>query len=107
MVVFGSNSGANQHAVLEEHSRIAHVAPMFIAFMYEQAGDDEKAIDWYEIAYEKRDPDAPYMAVITMDRAVHSNPRFIQLLQSMKHFYWAALFSQGADAPETADSPTI
>jgi TolB-like protein/cytochrome c-type biogenesis protein CcmH/NrfG len=81
-------------AVLEEHSQNAHVAPMFIGFMYEQAGNYEKAIEWYEIAYEKHDPDAPYIAVITTSPGLHSHPRFIQLLQNMKHYYWAGLYSQ-------------
>jgi tetratricopeptide (TPR) repeat protein len=81
-------------AVLEEHSRVAHVAPVLIGFMYEQVGDYEKAIDWYETAYANRDPDAPYLGVITTDPALQSHPRFIKLLREMKHFYWAGLFSR-------------
>ena len=81
-------------AVLEEHSRSSHVAPMFIGVMYEHSGNYEKAIDWYETAYAKHDPDAPYMAVIAKNPGVHSHPRFIQLLQKMKLYYWAGLYSQ-------------
>jgi TolB-like protein/TPR repeat protein len=81
-------------AVLKEHSKEAHVAPIFIGFLFEQAGDYEKALDWYEIAYAKRDPDAPYMAVLPKQAAIHSHPRFIQLLRDMKHDYWADLYSQ-------------
>lgn len=83
-------------SVLEEHARNAHVAPIFIAIMYEHAGNYERAIDWLEIAHAQHDPDAPYMAVILRDPEIHSDPRYIQLLQNMKHYYWAGLYSQDA-----------
>ena len=80
--------------VLEEHSKESHVAPVFIGLMYEQSGNVEKAIDWYEIAFEKRDPDAPYLGVITKNTELHGHPRFIRLLQDMQHFYWAGLYAK-------------
>ena len=70
--------------------------------LYEFAGEIEKAIDWYEIAYREHDPDAPYMGVLTQSHALHSNPRFIKLLRDMQHHYWADRYSQ-----LKADAPTI
>ncbi len=95
----GSYRSAMLHAaaVLEEHSKVAHVAPMFIGLMYEQAGNYEKAIDWYEIAFAERDPDTPYLAVIATDPLLHSHPRFIQLLREMKHYFWVGLYSRGTE----------
>jgi TolB-like protein/Flp pilus assembly protein TadD len=94
--VNGDYPGALLHAagVLTEHSKTAHVQPMTIGILYEQAGEVEKAIDWFEIAHREYDPDAPYMGVLTHSHAVHSNPRFIKLLRDMKLDYWADKYSQ-------------
>ncbi len=92
----GDYTGALLHAaeVLAEHSKTVHVPPFDIGVLYENAGDVEKAIDWFEIAYRKHDPDAPYMGVITQSEALHSNPRFIELLRHMKLNHWADKYSQ-------------
>ena len=67
---------------------------MDIGFLYAQASDVDKAIDWFEKAYEDHDPKAPYMAVMVKPAAVLSNPRFIELLREMKLDYWADRYSQ-------------
>ena len=92
----GDYSVALLHAarVLADHSKTVHVAPFSIGILYEQAGNVEKAIDWFEIAYREHDPDAPFMAVMTKSPAVHTNPRFIALLRDMKLDYWADKYSQ-------------
>ena len=94
--VDGDYTGAMLHAaeVLAEHSETVHVQPFSIAMLYEYAGETEKAIDWFEIAYREHDPDAPYMGVMTQSHALHSNPRFIKLLRIMKHDYWADKYSE-------------
>ena len=61
---------------------------------YHELGETEKAIDWYEIAYERRDPDAPYIGVLTKSEPVHSHPRFINLLREMGLDYWVDKYSQ-------------
>ena len=88
--------GALLHAaeVLVEHSKTVYVPPMNIGMLFEQAGDIDRAIDWFEIAYENRDPDAPYLGVLTKTEAVHSHPRFVQLLRNMGHSYWADRYSK-------------
>ena len=94
--VDGDYPGALRHAaaVLAEYSKTAYIQPMTIGSLFEQAGDVEKAIDWFEIAYREFDPTAPYMGVLTYSNAVHSNPRFIKLLREMKLDYWADKYSQ-------------
>ena len=67
--------------VLEQHLETSHVPPITIGLMYEHAGDTERAIDWFIRAYESRDPDSPYMGVLTKDPAIRSHPRFVALLR--------------------------
>ena len=80
--------------MLADHSKTVHVPPINIGMLYEQAGQVEKAIDWFEIAYLEHDPMAPFMGVMTKSPAVHTNPRFIKLLRDMKLDYWADKYSQ-------------
>jgi TolB-like protein/Tfp pilus assembly protein PilF len=94
--VDGDYSGALRHAaeVLAEHSKSVHVPPMTIGMLYEQAGDIDEAINWFEISYRKGDPDAPYLGVLTKSVPLHSHARFIQLLRDMKLDYWADRYSR-------------
>ena len=92
----GNYTDALRHTaeVLAKHSESSHVPPMDIGLLYTQAGEIDKAIDWFEKAYREHDPDAPYMGVMIKSPAVHTNPRFIQLLRDMKLDYWADKYSQ-------------
>jgi TolB-like protein/Tfp pilus assembly protein PilF len=80
--------------VLEKRAETTYVAATSIGTLFEQGGDIESAITWYEISYEKRDPDAPYMAVRNKAPSLRSHPRFITLLREMGHDYWADQFSK-------------
>jgi len=80
--------------ILEELAKTNNVPPMTISTLYEQAGETEKSIDFLELAYQNKDPDAPYMGVLVKSVATRSNPRFIELLRKMKLDYWADLYSQ-------------
>ena len=82
--------------ILTEHAKTTHVAPLDIGFLYEQAGEIEKAIDWFEISFRERDPDAPYMGAISKIPGLNANPRYQQLLRDMKLDYWAEKFSESA-----------
>ncbi len=94
--VDGDYRGALLHAasVLAKHSENSYVQPMNIGFLYAQAGEVDKAIDWFEKGYQDHDPDAPFMAVMVKPAAVLSHPRFIELLRNMKLDYWADKYSQ-------------
>lgn len=80
-------------ALLIERSKTQHVPPTTIAYLYEQAGDTEKSIDWWETAYREYDPDAPYIGVLSKIPETNNHPRFQQLLREMKLDYWADQFS--------------
>jgi TolB-like protein/tetratricopeptide (TPR) repeat protein len=79
---------------LEERSKTAHVGPLAIGDMYDYAGEAEKAIDWYELGYQIKGPNVPYLGVFTTSTAVQSNPRFIKLLRDIRLDYWADKYSQ-------------
>jgi hypothetical protein len=63
---------------------------MIIGASFEQGGDYEAAIDWLETAYERHDPDAPYIGALIKDPAIRAHPRFNALLTQMGLGYWAA-----------------
>jgi len=81
---------------LERRSKTIHVGPLNIGFIYELAGEYEKAIDWYELGYQIRGPGVPYLGV-NGSPAVRSNPRFIKLLRDIKLDYWADKYSQPSE----------
>jgi len=78
---------------LEGYPEGPQAGPLSLGYMFEQAGEIEKAIDWYEIGVARYDPDAPYLPVVSKNPELHLNPRFIKLLMKMKHYYWAGLYS--------------
>jgi TolB-like protein/tetratricopeptide (TPR) repeat protein len=82
--------------LLAEHGKTTFVHPTNIAIFYEQGGDIEKAIDWFRVAFETWDPEAPYIPVRARSDETKRHPRFIALLRDMKHDYWADQYS----APE-------
>jgi len=79
---------------LEKRSKTIHVGPLAIGHMYANAGEAEKAIDWYEIGYQITGPGVPYLGAMTKSPEVRSNPRFIKLLRDMNLDYWADKYSQ-------------
>jgi len=91
----GDFAAATAHAaeVLIEHRKTTHVPAINIAMLFEQAGQIEQAIDWYEIAFETFDPTAPYIGVMVKSPKLHSHPRFIQLLRDMRLDHWVQEYS--------------
>ncbi len=55
----------------------------WIASTYLVAGDDRRAIDWLERAYEDRDPGLPYISFRTIWDPLRSDPRFQDILSRM------------------------
>ena len=53
-----------------------------IALRYQDAGDNDRAIDWLEKAYEEHDPSLPYLGNPLYD-PLRSDPRFQALLRRM------------------------
>ena len=79
--------------LMVEQTRIGQISPSTIATLYENGGNVEKAIDWYEIAFRNGDPDAPYTGVLSKTPEINAHPRFQQLLRDMKLYYWADEFA--------------
>ena len=79
--------------VLGENFETSPVPATNVGLAFELAGDIERAIDWYEIAYRSGDQDAPYLGVTMASPAVQSHSRFIALLRDMKLDYWADKYS--------------
>ena len=81
---------------LEERSKTVHVGPLAIGHLYEYAGEAEKALDWYEVAYRIKGPGMPYIGVGALP-SMQSNPRFLKLLRDMRLDYWADKYSQPSE----------
>jgi TolB-like protein/Tfp pilus assembly protein PilF len=54
-----------------------------IARRYVDAGDYDKAMDWFEKAYEDRDPNLPYLGNPVYWDALHTYPRYLDLMRRM------------------------
>lgn len=74
---------------LEQASESEHIPSMQIASFYEQGGDYEMAMKWYESALDRRDPDLPYVGVNVKNPEMRRHPRFKELLLELKLDYWA------------------
>ena len=74
---------------LEQASVSDYVPSMRIATLYEQGGDYEKAMTWYESALDLRDPNVPYVGVNTKNPEMRRHPRFKELLLELGLDYWA------------------
>jgi eukaryotic-like serine/threonine-protein kinase len=57
--------------------------PTDVAWLWLCAGDEGRALDWLEKAYELRDPNMPYIGVNPIYDPVRSDPRFQALLRKM------------------------
>lgn len=64
-------------------SRSQYVGPWNIALWYAAAGENERAIEWLERAFEVRDPGMPYLGVHPSWDNLRGDPRFQELLRQM------------------------
>lgn len=74
---------------LEQASVSDYIPSMRIATLYEQGGDYEKAMKWYESALDLRDPNVPYVGVNVKNPEMQRHPRFKELLLELGLDYWA------------------
>jgi TolB-like protein len=65
-------------------SNAATARPGIIAELFDDAGDAENALDWFERAYESRDIDMPYLGVVLLSDEVRTDPRFLALLERLQ-----------------------
>jgi tetratricopeptide (TPR) repeat protein len=64
--------------------RVAFALPTDIAFLYIEARENGQALDWFEKAFEVRDPGIPYLGSMPNLDSLHAQPRFQDLLRRMK-----------------------
>jgi TolB-like protein len=64
-------------------SHMATARPYFIADLYEDAGETDKALDWIERAYEVKDIDIAYLGVTVHSEEVRTHPRFLAVMDRL------------------------
>jgi tetratricopeptide (TPR) repeat protein len=64
-------------------SHLATARPYFIADLYEDAGEIDKALDWIERAYEVKDIDIAYLGVTVHSDEVRHHPRFLRVINEL------------------------
>ncbi len=67
--------------ILAERSRAMFIKPMVIVQLYDWSGDLDKAFEWLERAYQLRDHEIAYLAVIPASDAFWADPRFSEMLR--------------------------
>jgi TolB-like protein len=82
----------------EEAYRAGGLLALGVGNSYEIAGEAEKAIDWFELAYQIAEPNVPYLGAKTKTPEIQSNPRFIKLLRDLKLDYWADKYEEASKA---------
>jgi tetratricopeptide (TPR) repeat protein len=70
-------------AALEERFRKSFVGPVDIVLLYTHAHKHGKALEWLDRAFEIRDPNLPYIGMLSNDPLLRSDPRFQDLLRRM------------------------
>ncbi len=68
---------------LAARSRTTYVGPRSVATWYARAGENDRALEWLERAYEARDPNLVYIGVQPLFDSVRDDPRFQDLLRRM------------------------
>ena len=67
---------------LERKFQADYWVPAEIAWRFVQAGDKNKALDWLEVGYEKRDQNMPYLCWPLLD-PIRDEPRFREIARKM------------------------
>ena len=68
---------------LVAHSKLTYVPPTLVAESYAYAGEKDRALDWFEKAYQERDSQLVYINVAPDLDPLRSDPRFQSLLRRM------------------------
>lgn len=78
----GQREGGYRQACLRAAEALAarsegeYRTPVRVAQFYASAGEEEKALDWLERAFEARDQNMPYVGVVPSYAPLHDRPRF-------------------------------
>ena len=66
---------------LHQQSQFRYVSPIDFATIYVQLGEQEKALDWLDKAFEERTMYLSFLKIRPTWESLHSNPRYIDLVQ--------------------------
>lgn len=77
----GGYSAAMERAAETLAARPGYDKLFDIAVLYMLAGDEDRALEWLERAYEARDGDLHFIAVIPTWDSLHDDPRFRDLVR--------------------------
>lgn len=72
----------NMAEALERQFQADYWLPAEIAWRFVQAGNKNKALDWLEVGYEKRDQNMPYLCMPLFD-PLRDEPRFQEIARKM------------------------
>ena len=64
-------------------SQTAYVSPWQIGTLFTRAGENDKALEWLEKAYQARDQNMPYLGVDPIFDTLRADPRYKDLLRRM------------------------
>jgi TolB-like protein/Tfp pilus assembly protein PilF len=84
----GIKEGSNEKAfvymaeALERQYQASYWPPAEIAWRFVQAGNKNKALDWLEVGYEKRDQNMPYLCWPLLD-PIRDEPKFQEIARKM------------------------
>jgi len=70
--------------ILAERAQSTFVKPITIVHLYDWAGELEMAFEWLERAYELRDHDVAYLAVLFGSDGFRADPRYRDMLKRVK-----------------------
>ncbi|HEY0873525.1 MAG TPA: winged helix-turn-helix domain-containing protein [Vicinamibacterales bacterium] len=71
-------------AELQRRAASEYVPPVVYAWIHTALGEEEKALDWLEIALDARSPTAPLFLVVPELQPLHGHPRFEALVESLQ-----------------------
>lgn len=86
----GQREGGYRQACLRAAEALAarpegeYRPPVRVAQFYASAGEEEKALDWLERAFEARDQNMPYVGVVPSYAPLHDRPRFQALARRVE-----------------------
>ena len=73
--------------IIEVNEKVYHdggrISLMGQATRYRNVGEYDKAMDYYELTYESKDPNLPYISCAPIFQQMKDNPRYIALLEKM------------------------
>ena len=78
----GDKAGARKIlSDLQELSKRTYVSPWWMAIIYSDLGDKDKAFFWLEKCYQRREHDLAFSKVWPMFNSLHSDPRYQDLMR--------------------------